>query len=533
MWLNRLAASLLLLSGCLYSQQPTQTTPQSQTSISGSTLSSTGQPLKDVIVTAFNSDNPSQRFATTSDETGQWQIKDILPGRYFIHAGKNGFSTQAYGGPPGSTFGSSITLSLGQKVTDIQLKLVPGAAIVGRVTDTDGEPVLGVKILIARGIDREGVRHMSFAPFTSTTNDLGEFRFGNLLPGVYFIASHEKNTAMPAGMAVQNPRHEIFAPTFYAGAADPQSAAPITVQAGDEVRANLTIQKIPTFHVTGSILSKEQAWRSAVLRPRSRDLIKIFEERAASVGEKSHFDFEGVPPGEYMIEASGYQGDHRLGAWVPISVVGADVSGVSVALAAYPAIRGTYRCEGSCDKSSVSDHFLRLVPDNEESFGAATGAEVSSGKFEFSGVEPGAYRVFPFDKSSDHRYTNFYLKSITANGQDLLKRGVQVAPGTNLVLEVVESSEGARLSGTITDKEGKPVGGALIDIVPEARDEIHRYVGGLTDREGKFLVQGIPPGDYLIFPWSPESIRPVRTIFQPYRSAVFPKRTTARQNTST
>jgi protocatechuate 3,4-dioxygenase beta subunit len=528
MWLNRVAVCLLGFSSLLMSQTtsaPAAPQEPAEASISGTAITSAGIPLKGAIVTAVNSDNPSQRFAATSDEEGRWEIKNLGPGRYFIHAHHNRFATQAFGGVAGSSYGAAVTVASGQQITNLQIKIFPAAAIVGHVTDTEGEPLLGVQVLIMRAINREGIRHFNYAPFTVTTNDLGEFRFGNLLPGEYFISSHEKTFVIPAGMKVQDPKNETYLPTFYPSTSDPQGASPIKLQAGDEFTASLTVQKAPTFQVSGSITAKKQNWTHLVLRSKNRDLTRTFNERTTSVEAGTTFTFPGVPAGEYILEASAFSYNdhmsHRSGAWVPVNVIGSDVNGLSVALSPYPEIRGTYRCECPAAKSAVSDHVLRLVPDSEEAFGAATSAEVSDGKFEFSDVEPGAYRVFPFDKSADHRYTNFYLKSMTANGQDLLRRGLQVTPGTNMFLDVVESSEGARLSGTVSDKDGKPIAGALLDIVPDARDEIHRYVGGLSDREGKFLIQGIPPGEYKVFPWLPESIPIVRGNFQPYRSATF------------
>jgi hypothetical protein len=74
-------------------------------------------------------------------------------------------------------------------------------------------------------------------------------------------------------------------------------------------------------------------------------------------------------------------------------------------------------------------------------------------------------------------------------------------------LEIVLANGVASLDGTVTDNRGRPAAGAQVVLIPDrARYRFDLFRTGTTDRDGRFRIRNIPPGDYKIYAW--EAIEP-------------------------
>jgi len=85
----------------------------------------------------------------------------------------------------------TILLSPGESVEDVDLKLVRGAVITGRVTDEEGKPVVEERIELQPADEKGGQRQMS--PFSQNyqmfqTDDRGIYRLYGLPAGRYKVS---------------------------------------------------------------------------------------------------------------------------------------------------------------------------------------------------------------------------------------------------------------------------------------------------------------------------------------------------------
>ena len=91
--------------------------------------------------------------------------------------------------------------------------------------------------------------------------------------------------------------------------------------------------------------------------------------------------------------------------------------------------------------------------------------------------------------------------------------------GGGAQLEITISSRGARVQGTVVDKDGLPAAGVWVVAVPDEarRTSFRLFKSQTTDQYGKFDVHGLAPGSYRIFAWAgieqgewedPEFLRP-------------------------
>ena len=145
-----------------------------------------------------------------------------------LAAQRNGFARQQYGERGPDRGGTPVTIVAGQALNDIVFRLVPAGAVSGRVTDTTGEPLLGVHIQILRAsYDGNGKRTLTGVGTAGIaeirTDDRGEYRAYMLPPGRYYVQATQ-NLSLTGEMSDQG-----YVPTYYPNTTDSSSAAAIEV----------------------------------------------------------------------------------------------------------------------------------------------------------------------------------------------------------------------------------------------------------------------------------------------------------------
>ena len=75
---------------------------------------------------------------------------------------------------------------------------------------------------------------------------------------------------------------------------------------------------------------------------------------------------------------------------------------------------------------------------------------------------------------------------------------VELVDGTPL--EIVLSATAGSITGTVADKDGKPVVSATVALIPKEGGSTYTNTRS-TDENGTFTFQGLKPGDYRVFAW--------------------------------
>jgi Carboxypeptidase regulatory-like domain len=180
-----LTAIVVLASPIIARQQPNQTKEPSGT-ISGR-VTVDDRPARGVIVLLLPGDlglsnKPTSKATTDSD--GRFQLRGIPAGGYQLQAFAPALvSSNTYGRPS-----QIINLNDGESVDGIDVALKPGGVITGRVTDTDGQPVIQENI---RLISADQSKRQIYLPYTymmSSTDDRGIYRLFGVPPGRYLVA---------------------------------------------------------------------------------------------------------------------------------------------------------------------------------------------------------------------------------------------------------------------------------------------------------------------------------------------------------
>jgi hypothetical protein len=222
----------------------------------------TAEPVDEAIIELRNNSNPSAVPVAITATTGggRFSFSNISSGTYRIVAVAARFATSEFGQLRMNGSGRPVTVSAGQQI-NLQMQIVPGGVISGRVTDQNGQPVVYSQAQILKiAYDANG----EFSPALAMsvyTNDLGNYRAFWLPPGSYVVnagsgklstfANHgttnpsNSDNSIPStmvnrtnrigGNASADSRPPALATLYYPNTPDVRSAEVVNLPAGGEV----------------------------------------------------------------------------------------------------------------------------------------------------------------------------------------------------------------------------------------------------------------------------------------------------------
>src|SRR5208282_812007 len=107
------------------------------------------QPLKKVLVQVVAEDQKQGgNYTATTDGDGHFHIENVVAGRYRLYLEKAGLVE--VNGRGFKTDTNVFTVQAGRPVEDLLFRMLPGAIISGRITDEDGDPMPGVRIIVQK-----------------------------------------------------------------------------------------------------------------------------------------------------------------------------------------------------------------------------------------------------------------------------------------------------------------------------------------------------------------------------------------------
>jgi hypothetical protein len=392
-------------------------------SITGRLVGEGGEPLAQVTVflSGRSAGAPTQRTATTDDE-GNFVFADLQPGIYSVFALAPGY----YSETAAQGEAASAGLRLGDSTT---LRLTKGGVITGAVTDPNGGPIvaLPVRAYRVRALEGEPAGAVSpYLPFGSQTqtDDRGIYRIFGLTPGVYVVA------AGGAGAGPISP-YEGDSPTFYpSSTAD--TAAEVTVRAGQEaVGVDISYRDERGQRVSGELQFpadlRDMNAGARIMLVHAATGSTVAASFASARDAERRFQLDGVADGDYELRAvlTTPDGVTRSSTPLPISVRGADMTGLRLVLAPLGSLSGTLvvetppaplreselcRAAAPAPRLLAQEVLLTARRDDERAAGSpqrpgqftrSTASPDETGAFTLRNLEAGRYRlqVRPLDES--------------------------------------------------------------------------------------------------------------------------------------
>src|ERR1700741_3752218 len=245
-----IASTLLVLSTAVGVRA--QTTPQkvAAASISGK-VTIKGKPAVGVTVLATDSRDYSRsnvlRYRGRTDQTGSYRLTSLPAGTYEISSITPALVSANQLDP--------LVVSDGEEVEDVNLLLVPGGGITGKITDSEGEPVIGQLVrsdAVSDQIPRLVRVQMMRSVIDNVTDDRGVYRAFGLPPGKYKVSTGDSGSGRKSS-------REYYKETFYPSVTDGAKATIIEVTEASETNDVDIVMGRPvgTFSVAGRVVDDE------------------------------------------------------------------------------------------------------------------------------------------------------------------------------------------------------------------------------------------------------------------------------------
>jgi hypothetical protein len=542
-----------------------QPAPQQTASIQGRVVASETQsalPRVSVELRLMDRDGAAGApLVAATTEDGRFVFANLTPGQYRMTATRSGYVPGEYGQRKPGGAGLPIVAAAGQ-LRDVQMTLTLSASVSGRILFRNGKPVVNAEVMAMKASYQGGNRILTLVQ-SARTNDLGEYRLYWLTPGKYYVGSAPWDgrpisagvvmNANAAPAAVDIARMTVLAgdvaraplgfqpgappsdteawvPIYFPGTAVEDTASVIDLAAGASVRGiDVVIEPVKPRRIRGTVVDAlgQPAMNAQILRSRNSSTSNAFttETAAPNLGT---FDLRGVIPGQYTLVATS---EGRAGKLV-VDVGATDLEGVRVTVTNGVSLSGRLSIEGRpADEAVPAGLRVTLRPDPLVPGMPVPASWVSAdGSFMFGQVLPGNYLVTvqPFQSAppagagqrglampqlpaagqrgrglqsmppSPPAMPNSFVKSVRLGTRDVLNSGLSVDAQPSDALEILIGTNSGRVEGDV----GR-VPNATVVLVPAARmRRPDLYKSALTDAEGRFVFQGVTPGEYVLFAWN-------------------------------
>ncbi len=489
-----------------------QQAPKGTARISGRVVAADrGTPVRRAQVRLASSQIRLNRVATT-DNDGRYELAELPAGQYRLMITKAGFVTLEFGQARPFERGKPLDLADGQALDKIDFSLPRGSVITGRITDEFGEPIADATVEAMRYQFINGQRQLAMAARPATTDDIGQYRIFGLMPGDYVIrASVRAAGTLGGGTEAADPSG--YPPTFYPGTTDAGQAQAVTVGLAQEV-SSIYLQLSPArlARISGTVIdSKGQPLTGAVimLRPAAGGAGLFNMGGASQVRGDGSFALTSVPPGDYSLDVQQRPRGGQNGATaqpefasLPLSVAGADISGLTVVTTPGASVSGTVVLQGQSTAGVTLRSMLVSAPPASGATlpglgGAFANGRVSDdGSFELRGLAGPRYV----------RVTNipagWTLKSVTLDGQDITDAPFDFrSPRGSGALVITLGDRVSTISGAVHDSRGEVLKDYVVVIFgddPRLWSAQSRYIAtARPNQDGVFSAKGLPPGRYL------------------------------------
>jgi hypothetical protein len=295
---------------------------------------------------------------------------------------------------------------------------------------------------------------------------------------------------------------EGYAKMYYPGTPDVAKAELIILKPGEEVSSTeILMRQVLVHRIRGHVYNQithkpgQGTGLGLILKTDSQQW-EFMQQSIAQMADGS-FEIPEVLQGSYVLAAYWIDEGKVYMTRQPVEVGDGDVEGIAMTIAPGVVIGGRIVWDG---KPSLEKDELTVERESVDMpFGYAEPSRVdASNVFSLKNMSEGPYRVEIMGQSKD-----CYIKEVRYGESSALEDGFVVTRGEAKNLEIVISSRGARVQGTVMDADGLPLAGVTAALVPEMsrRARFHLYKTAVTDQYGHFEMKGIVPGDYKLFSW--------------------------------
>jgi hypothetical protein len=499
-------AIVFFVSATIVDAQTANAKPKPVGSISGRVTidgkAATGIPVAAVEGPTVNrQDAPARAF---SDAEGNYQIKGLKAGEYQIWS-----MTPLFIADPGANYFTypgavkSVLLGVDEKVTGVDLKLIRGAVITGRVTNSDNKPVVDeqikLQLLDTNGNPRFGAVHYSYDQM-SLTDDRGIYRIFDLAPGRYRVSVGFD----PSSDSAISPHR--YDQAFYSDPNDRTKPGVVELAEGGEAN-NIDLRvgaAAATFSVSGRVIDTQTGVPIAKARVGFTMVPKDKNTPAPGIGvqtdDHGEFKYGGFSSGQYLVTTSSDPyGGNFYGDPVPLEIKDKDVTGLELRTVPGLTLSGHISADGLSTKElagllpKLSIIANGLAPGNNQIRIGGRSAIAPDGSFEIGGLRPGLVSIF-MGSTQSVPFTRTFINRIEHDG-GLLNQSFEMKTSLSGLNIVIDYGTGV-IRGTVKlEGTDAPLTDSILAIICKregGRDQTFTQV----DARGHFEIRNLAPGPF-------------------------------------
>lgn len=520
--MQRMILSTLWLLSSLVTMAFAQTEANQTSSVAGR-VTREGAPIANVSVIAQRAnqlggwEHPGVSVKTDGD--GRYHLAGLKAGSYLLSVRAiydllvwEGINRTAIS--PGKT----VVLRAGESVADMDFLVIKGGVIAGTITDENGKPVVRAEVTLIWYLGNESERHRaSYAPLhwyqSNSTDEQGRYRLSGLPAGKYLVRIGNE-TSRPVS------RSKSYPATFYPSTTDDAKAKVIEIEDGG-IATGIDIklgQPEALFTAHGRIIDAVTGAPMVGVRIRYATLFsigdpirswRITRERTNAQGE---FQLPGLPPGKHAALLEAADAPDFYTEFARFEIDAADVKGVELKAARGSTITGIVTIEGAKSQTLPPDRNKLVIVSSYDKGELQAPTIVShpnpDGSFRLIGLKPGNIRLFI--NNANFSGPRIFLFRSERNGVAVPDHMIPVRPGENVtgVRLVIGSGTGV-VRGHLTFTGGTlPAGGPLHVFVRQMKGEVVQDLRpALVDAAGRFLFEGLLPGEYQFYVNAPGTMQ--------------------------
>jgi Carboxypeptidase regulatory-like domain len=449
-----------------------------------------------------------------ADEKGNFDLRDVAPGRYSLIAERDGFLASAVCMKGALRMPPVISIGAGQSLSNLTFRLRPWAVITGKIRFEDGDPGINIRVDAYREYHFKS-RHGYSIMMSARTDDRGEYRLHGLQPGSYFVAAAYERALPTQGYREQTRVDEQgeerpaigYTTTFFPNTVKLSEAVGVRLEYGRETGGiDIFLQPVRKVKIRGQVISgiSGQKLTNASIFLERMDAHNNGAMPAPAVARfdpyTSNFEIRDVTPGAYLMIADGADAGMPLSGRVPLTVPEQDIDTLSLLLTPQRHGAGRIRIEGEGRLDSKVALTAMLEPRSDH--GARVSAGIKNGAFDFWVADGETYDVDVANLPDD-----FYVSGVKVNGTSAMDAGLLgSAVSYENPFELMIDSQGGKVVGRVVGSDGTAWSGASLMLIPDpAQGRLQAYREGYANEYGQFQIRGVAQGKYVLVAWLDEA----------------------------
>jgi hypothetical protein len=443
-----------------------------------------GKPLPGTRVFAKPKAKSHPAILHITDASGAFCFEKLDKGDYEFVADRPGYLAALLGARPGVDTGTVFTIGPQAAIPALVLKMIQAASLSGTVTDSTGQPLPDIEVDLLRKVWQHG--WSTDVVDIVSADDLGAFTFRRLAPGTYYLRAElprRRTGAMDENGGPFRPR-EVS--TFYSAAFSMDRAAPIVVEAGQEI-ANIPLALNPATprRISGRVTGVN--WG-----PNEHPVVRLIAEGDSfqyvvevPIQPDGTFSADNLYPSRFGASVSGTKHEFFREA---ADVTAGDADGVVITPES-PRGDLSIRVDTAGQPAPSQLELLNL-----ETGGTAQAARRGDGMYQFQ-VRPGRYRV-------KMRGSAMYVDHVVVDGRARPDAIVEIRSGANTQVQAVLGNATAHIEARVEQRESSANALAVTLVWEDVADAIGDMISSdwkVIPRTGSLEVSPLAPGKYRLF----------------------------------